>query len=172
VGYFDAVAAAAFKRDIGGRPLFFPWGALGRGYELRDEAEHQRIRQFLIRMYQVVLPLLILVPIATSLWGSAALAVVFCAVYFVWVRGVTRGLQRSPERLTFGEAYANQARLMNRWLLWVLLASSALFVAAGVFIMLVEPKAWLVALPGVVFFGFCCFLFVRMLRKQRAAVPR
>ena len=172
MGYFDGLAAASFKRDREGRPLFFPWGVLGRGYELPDEGEHQRVRKVLIRICQAALLLAVLLPITTRLWVPAALALPFLGLYFVWVRRTTRGLRPSPERLTFGEAHENQARHMSRWLLWVLLASSGLFVAAGVFLMVADPRARLASLPGILFFGFCSFVFVRMLRAKRSAAPR
>jgi hypothetical protein len=51
MGYFDGIAANYFKTDGEGRHVFFPWGILGSGYLVPTDAEYERLRATLVRMW-------------------------------------------------------------------------------------------------------------------------
>ena len=65
MGYFDALTSSAFKTTPDGRRLFFPWGALGHGYEIGPEQDYETLRRR-IKLWIVVALVLILahIPIA------------------------------------------------------------------------------------------------------------
>ncbi len=45
MGYFDALTSSAFKTTPDGRKLFFPWGPLGRGYEIEPTQNYETLRR-------------------------------------------------------------------------------------------------------------------------------
>ena len=52
-GYFDALISGYFKTARDGRKLFYPWGAMGRGYAIASDRDYERLRRR-IKIYQVV----------------------------------------------------------------------------------------------------------------------
>ena len=169
MGYFDALTSSAFKTTPDGRKLFFPWGALGRGYEIGREQDYETLRRR-IKLWIVVGLVLILV--ASQLLGFLAgfiAAAAMIAFYFGWMRYVLRSLRPSAERLTVRESMTTQARAQSPVLLWTFLIVSIAFVLAGVFILIVTPDKWPVAIGGMAFFGACAAVFGLMLvLRQRS----
>ena len=70
------------------------------------------------------------------------------------------------ERLTYREAMSASAAAHGAVSLWLLAALSAVFVAAGLFL-LIATDATLIGLLCVVFFGGCLGVFVWMLVMRR-----
>jgi len=167
VGYFDALTNSSFKTTPDGQRLFFPLGAMGRGYVLETEADYERLRR-LIKISIIVGMVVTIGPIAcgANLLGIAA-AVVWCTLYAAWMALRLRGMQASTERLTVRESMTTQARAHSTIFLWFGAIGALLFVAAGGFILIVDPRQWLVACGGILFFGFCGFVFARMISLQR-----
>ena len=169
MGYFDALTSSAFKTTPDGRKLFFPWGALGRGYEIGPEQDYETLRRR-IKLWIVVGLVLILV--ASQLLGFLAgfiAAAAMIAFYFGWMRYVLRSLRPSAERLTVRESMTTQARAQSPVLLWTFAVLSIAFVLAGVFILIVTPDKWPVAIGGMAFFGACAAVFGLMLvLRQRS----
>jgi hypothetical protein len=169
MGYFDALTSGAFKTTPDGRRLFFPWGAMGRGYEIGPEQDYETLRRR-IKLWTIVGLVLILV--ACQVLGFFAGFVVTAAMiafYCGWMQYVLRSLRPSDERLTFRESMTTQARAQSPVLLWTFLIVSIAFVLASVFILMVQPDKWPVSIAGMVFFGACAAVFALMLvQRQRS----
>ena len=169
MGYFDALTSGTFKTTPDGKRLFFPWGTLGRGYIVGTETDYERLRSQ-VKTSLAVGRVVIIVLTGTHAYqlGFAA-AAVWCALYVAWVAWRLRGLEPSNERLTRREAMTTQARTHSVLFLWFGGICSFGFVAAGVFMLTVDPDRWLVAGGAILFFGFCAFQFARMIRLRRHA---
>ena len=167
MGYFDALTSGMFKTTQDGQKLFFPWGTLGRGYIFESEADYERLRQQ-ARTYLAAGMVLTIGPIAAGsyLLGIAA-AVVWYALYIAWTTRRLRGLQPSTEKLTSREVMAVQARAHGPIFLWAAEIASLVFVAAGIFLLAVDPRQWLTAGGGILLFGFGAFRFGQMITVQR-----
>ncbi len=167
MGYFDALAASSFKTDDLGQVLFFPWGFLGRGYVLPTAREADRLKRTLVRVYAVVLLVVIGLVMFAPIWVAFALLVPYTVLYALCVRRVTKDLRPAEDRLTLNESYANQAQRHSTWVLWLLLIGSLLLVAGGLAMLALDPSRWLIGSASAVFFGFCAFAILRMLRAKR-----
>ena len=67
----------------------------------------------------------------------------------------------------------SQARAHSVTGLWLLQIGALAFVALGIFILVVDPDNWLVALGSIVFFGLCAGFATRLLvLRRRAAAGR
>lgn len=49
LGFYEAMTEGSFKTDAQGRQLFFPWGALVRGYVVPSNTERARLSKILSR---------------------------------------------------------------------------------------------------------------------------
>lgn len=167
MGYFDALTSGTFKTTPDGQRLFFPWGTLGRGYVVASEKDYEGMRQQ-VKSYLIVGMILIIGAMAGREYvlGFAA-AGVWCALYVAWTAWRLRSLQPSRERLTSREVMAEQARAHNPIFLWFAGIASLVFLAGGIFILVVDPRQWLVAGGTILFFGFCLVRFVQMIRVRR-----
>jgi hypothetical protein len=169
MGYFDALTSGAFKTTPDGRRLFFPWGALGRGYEIGPEQDYETLRRR-IKLWTIVGLVLILV--ACQVLGFLAGFVVTAAMiafYCGWMRYVLPSLRPSAERLTIRESMITQARAQSPVLLWTFLIVSIAFVLASLFILVAALDKWPVAIAGMVFFGAAAVIFGFMLvQRQRS----
>jgi hypothetical protein len=163
MGYFDALASGAFKIGQDGRRLFFPWGVLGGGYVLASEQDYERLRRR-VKIYIVVsLVLIIGASILHAYLVTAALVILLSVFYFIWTRIIVRGLEPAAERLSWNESMTTQAVTHGPAVLWALEIVSLVFVAAGVFLLVVEPADWFIPLAATAFFGLCAIAFARML---------
>ena len=165
MGYFDALASGAFKRTTSGKMAFYPWGKVGKGYEIQTDEQYEEIHGFIVRYYMIVLPIAV---------GSAvflkwlALVIVPLAVipYVLWLRRWTSILPTTDERLTFRESFEAQASAHSPVMLWVLLAISLAFVLAGAAIVLSGGDI-LIGLVCALFFGCCAAVFGFMISARR-----
>src|ERR1700680_138244 len=104
MGYFDALTSSAFKTTPDGRKLFFPWGAMGRGYEIGPEQDYETLR-WRIKLWIIVA--LGLMWAASQLLGFLASFIVTAAMlafYLGWMWYLLRSLRPSAERLTVRES--------------------------------------------------------------------
>lgn len=53
--------------------------------------------------------------------------------------------------------------------LWLLVLGSLAFVVAGIFILIVDPGSWLIALASIGFFGLCAAFAAHLLVVRRSA---
>lgn len=175
MGYFDALTSSSFRTTPGGSRLFFPWGVLGRGYIIGSESEYKRLRSQ-IKTYLVAGMTVITVAGLGGItlqeylvgFGAAAVWVVFYTAFYVaWLPYLLRNLQPSPEKLSLQESVALQAREQSLVLLWLVEIASIGFVAGGIFIIVVDPRQWLTAIGGILFFGFGAGWMAIMLTTRR-----
>src|SRR5206468_824899 len=83
MGYFDGLTSSSFKTGQDGRKLFFPWGAMGRGYTIESERDYERLRSQ-VKSYIIVSFVLIIA--SSTLSGNLVALVVAGLVmgfYFV-----------------------------------------------------------------------------------------
>jgi hypothetical protein len=168
MGYFDGLTAAAFKEDSQGRDLFFIWGRFGKGRVVPTAADGMSVRSYLKNYYICVIvgivPMIMLAGksfeprwfLAIGIFMVLALA----ALAPLFLR--TRQWAVADERLTYREAMSASAAAHGAVSLWLLAALSAVFVVAGLFLLL-ATEATLIGLLCVVFFGGCLGVVVWML---------
>jgi hypothetical protein len=120
MGLLDTLCEAAFVRRSDGRMQFLPWGAAGRGYLLASEQEHRRLRRETKRLLALGL---LGVPLVVGFgierlgpWPIAAFGLLLALGGLLRIAWLTRGLERSPERITRAEANARIAHALRR--LW------------------------------------------------------
>lgn len=79
--FIRSIVDSSFRRNHGGKLVFYPWGVFGKGYIAEDAALAKRIRRFLTIYYVVffvvliissatigTLGILIFVPVAIIIW--------------------------------------------------------------------------------------------------------
>ena len=170
-GYFNALTAGYFKTGADGRKLFFPWGTMGRGYAI-PSVERFESMHLQLKIYMIVSMVLIIAPIAAQYYVIGfAVSAALMIFYAAWTQFLKRGLLPSEERMSIGENMATQARIHNKGMLWAMEITSVLFVAAGIAMLVFDPKQWIIGLFPIVFFGLCAFVIGRMimLRRREAA---
>lgn len=169
MGYFEGLASGSLKKDKEGRTVFYPMGILGKGRILPDEATESSVRAFLVRYYQVTLPVVIVL----GMFAHWALVMAAAIALMVWFHMGTKALIKncpiSHDKLTLKEGYTNSAASHNSTTLWILTVCSALFVFGGLFMLLSAPATGLkmMGLASVVFFGATTAALVYMIRAKR-----
>jgi hypothetical protein len=156
-----------FKTARDGRKLFYPWGAMGRGYAIPSQQDYERLRRR-IKTYEVVSLVAVIGAVVTKFYLVAfVIAGLSLALYRAWTPYLVRGLQPSDERLSMQESLAIQARAHSAVGLWLLEIVALMFVATGVVMLVIAPDKRLVALTSIVFFGACAAAFAHMLVLHR-----
>jgi hypothetical protein len=162
MGYFEGLADASFKKDSNGNNVFYPWGVLGKGRVLPDEATKIKLRMFVIRYYQIILPVAILLGIL-RLWLPAILVLILLTLgFYLYVNLLTKDCPICTEKLTLKESYKNSANSHNTLMLWLLLLVSLLFMMGGIWLFF--KGRLFIGLGSVVFFGLCSAVFIFMLK--------
>jgi hypothetical protein len=105
--------------------------------------------------------------ISEGLFGGLAVVAVLSIPYAFWSQSQIRRLHRTDEKLTLGEALANQARAHSGVGLWLLQAGALAFVGVGIFLLILDSENWHLALGSIAFFGFCAVMFATMLVTKR-----
>ena len=166
-GYFNALTAGYFKTGADGRKLFFPWGAMGRGYVIPSEQRYESMHRQL-KIYMIASLVLIIAPIAAQFYITGFIIAAALMVFYVaWAPYLKRGLEPSEERMSMRDNMATQARIHNKGMLWAMEIMALVFVAGGILILIFDPKQWLIALGSTVFFGFCAIVIGRMIMLRR-----
>lgn len=172
MGYFDALTSSYFKTAQDGRKLFFPWGALGRGYAIPSAQDYKRLQRQ-VKAYTIVSLVLIIGAVVLQIYFGLVIAALLIVFYMIWTRYLLRGLQPSDERLSLQDSMTSQARMHSAVSLWLLEIVALAFVGFGILMIVVDPGNWLIALASIVFFGFCATIFTRMLvLRRRGATSR
>lgn len=165
MGYFEGLADASFKQDSKGNSVFYPWGVLGKGRVLPNEATKTKLRQFVIRYYQIMLPIGILLGIF-RLWLPAIVVLALLTLgFYLYVNQLTKACPICTEKLTLKESYKNSANSHNTLMLWFMLLVSLLFVLGGIWLFF--KGRLFIGLGSVVFFGLCSAVFILMLKVKR-----
>jgi hypothetical protein len=111
----------------------------------------------------VTLPISIAVGAAFGIVGVIMLLPLVMVPYILWAHFQCRDMVPVEEKYTFSESMANQAKGHGRFVLWLLQIAAAAFVAGGIFILIVDPDKWLLAMAGILFFGYCAFMGAKMI---------
>lgn len=171
-GYLHALTSGYFKTARDGRKLFYPWGAMGRGYVIPSHEHYDGLHRR-IMIYQIVSLVTIVGAVAAKLYLAAfVLAGLSMVFYRAWMSYLLRGLEPSEERLSMQESMAVQARAHGALGLWLLEIVALMFVATGFVMLVVAPDKRLVALGSIVFFGACAAAFAHMLVLHWRAAGR
>ena len=165
MGYFDGLTDGLFKKSETGETLCYPWGAIGKGYKLKSQAEHDRIRSFVKNYYVVGLPTILLVQLTVGVIGSLVLLPIL-VVWYQWrMMRMLKGTSTTTEKLSVADAYATSAKSHNLFTLVVLELCSVGFVAAGIWSFYRGSR-----LPSVLacigFFGLCSVSIGFMIFKK------
>ena len=164
MGYFEGLADASFKKDSNGNNVFYPWGVLGKGRVLPDEATKIKLRIFVIRYYQIILPVAVLLGIL-RLWFPAILVLTLLTLgFYLYVNLLTKDCPICTEKLTLKESYKNSANSHNTLMLWFLLLISLLFMLGGIWLFF--KGRLFIGLGSVVFFGLCSAVIILMLKVK------
>jgi hypothetical protein len=169
MGYFDALASGIFKKDERGSTVFYPWGVLGAGRLLPDEAAERRVFRF-VKLYFVVGLVLIGVGGAFfPLWYSAALLPILLIWYYLQCTALVSTYPVSHSKLTINQANRGAAGGFGEPVLWALFGGSALCAAAALWISLSSQTSYQRATGflGVLLFGACAAKFAYMLKTKR-----
>ncbi|MDQ7774131.1 MAG: hypothetical protein RDU13_11505 [Elusimicrobiales bacterium] len=168
MGYFEGVGSMYFKKDPQGRAVFYPWGALGKGYVLSDETMEPRLRRFLKTYIILVVPVFA-VAAAFGLGWIIAFTAVSIAWFHLAAKRMLSGCAVSGERLTLRESYSNAARSHNRATLWVLLLVSLFFAVSAFYLAYLRRPSGLSALLILsgLFFGGLSAAYIYMIKVRR-----
>ena len=165
----EAFATVLFYRAPDGRTVFRPWGKLGKCY-LVNEVARRRLARFFLAFSALMGITMIVVENLTGL------GVVFAVIPAIWLGGTyvtfwvfARSLPETeppppPPAAYRDEVVRGYSRSLGKPLLWTLEVASLLFVAVGIYIILVDGN-WKTGLLPVAFFGWCAFTFARQLRS-------
>ena len=163
-----------FKTAQDGRKLFFPWGGPGRGYVIASERDYKRLQRQVKVCTGVSLVLIIGAVAFQGFLAALAIGALLIIYYMVWMRFfLLRGLQPSDETQSLQDSISSQARAHSASSLWLLEIVSLAFVGGGIFILLVDPGKWLIALASIGFFGLCAAVTAyKLVLRRRAATTR
>jgi hypothetical protein len=171
MGYFDALTSSSFKATEDGRRFFFPWGTLGRGYLIPTVEEFDRLRSHVKTYLLISFSLIIITVNWGSFLGAVAVLTILIVPYAIWARGQCHRLKETNEKLTMSESIAGQARFHSTITLWLLEILALTLVAAGVFIVIMDTRNWLVGAGSILLFGLCAFVFAWMITAKRRGPP-
>lgn len=169
MGYFEGLAAAAFKKGAGGQTLYYPWGIFGKGRILPDDDTERRARAFLIRYYKISLPASVVLALVLGLKWALVAGVLATAGFHMANKRLVGHLPCSAERLTLKEGYRNSAARHRASTLWLLLAASVVLGLVGIYLAVVAKTAAArhVAISGIAVFGLCGCAMAYMLKAKR-----
>lgn len=143
MGYFDGLASGVIKKDQQGRGVYYPWGILGKGYVLPDEARETAIKKTLILFYQMLFGLIFLHLFVFKNMLLISLAGLVMIGWFLFKsRQLTADCAISTEKLTMKEAYTNSAQKHNVYVLWFFLVVAVIATVMGL-LMLLVGKTWI-----------------------------
>jgi hypothetical protein len=117
LGLFSAVAESAFVRRGDGVVLFYPWGSSGRGYAMRSEREHRRLRRelaWILRIALLGLPLAVTFFPDEVVPRALPVALLLALVLLLRIFWLTRRLPPCAERISKHEAGARLAAALSR----------------------------------------------------------
>lgn len=171
MGYLKGITEINFKTDDEGRTLFYPWGFLGKGYLLPDEAKIEKIKRYKKIYHIITIPCISI--LAVSILGGCvycfAIMLIFPLLYFGGTAMLLKGVPFVPDtKLSFKESYENSSKAHNICTLWVMLACSILFTLAGVILIFLDKTSWVIGLICILFFGACSCVFSYMIKVKKA----
>ncbi len=164
---FD-LSSGYFQKGRDGRTLFYPWGALGRGYVVASQRDEDRLRRDLKVYLGGMLALLLGAGMLKQYVAGAVIAAVGLIFYYTWVRYyLTRGLKPADETMRLREAMIAQAMGYSWAILWSLELISLVLAGMGIFVLVIEPAEWLMAGACIAIFAPVAAFFAWMMALRR-----
>lgn len=169
MGYFDGLVNAALKKTEDGKVAYYPWGVMGKGLVIPDEAHERKLRKFIKAFYMGMFPLIVCAAVFFEPWQMCVVGVVGVGCFYIQSRRLTRGFATAAEAITMRESLANSAQGHGKRSLYALAVSSSLFVLLGVWMVLAAPttEKRVMGAIAAVLFGACLLVFVKMIRSLR-----
>ena len=173
MGYFDGLTARNFKNINDGRTIFFPWGAIGKGYVLESKEQIERFRTWMKRCHMITLVISILSAQTFGFPAGLAMIVPILVIYYLvynWrIKKLTRGLKESAEKMTIRETQKTSAMAHDWGTLIIMEICSLGFVAAGIWILTVksDQHSEMIGWSAILFFGLCALVFLNMMSRKR-----
>jgi hypothetical protein len=168
MGYFDGMVGALFKRDDNGNKVFYPWGVLGKGRLLPDEAAEKKVFRFVKLYYQISLALVIGLGAFFSWWYSTVLLPILLTWYYLQSKALVSTYPVSHSKLTIKQANTGAAAGFGKPVLSALFGGSAMFVTAALWMIASGPTfdQRAIGFLGVLFFGACALKAAYMLKVK------
>jgi hypothetical protein len=188
MSFIDGMTAHMFRKDAEtGRTVFFPHGAVGRGYLIPDNVAEQRVRRFMRWMMIIALAIPILgVQVLILMYGppmdwpmsvtTGAIGVVaaFTLINYLAIRRLVSGFQPTEQRLTFSEAVRTQSRGLPRWYLKTMVVVGPLLMVGTIMVLAnadtMMDRIW--GLLGLLLFSFSTTQAVTGLRSPPDRSPK
>ena len=124
------MADRLFKVDDKGRSLFYPWGCLGKGYIVTEEATEKSIRLFVSYYYALCLVLVAIFFVTDSMIYPSVF--ILLVVWVLGVKYVTRNLEPTKMKLTFTESMTSLAKRRSKAILSLTVIGGLFLVAMSI----------------------------------------
>ena len=149
----DSVTEPYFARTEKGTTVFYPWGFMGRGYEIptpeKELSLRSKLKSALIGLFLVVFASL---QFSDNLNG-VLLTGVGIMTYAMWVNTVTRGLRTMPWKQSFSSRIDSSARTDSLAKLITMTILSLLLCLASAAMFFIEPDERFWGAAGFLLFG-------------------
>jgi len=124
MGYFDKVAAAAFKETSDGMTVYYPNGVIGKGRLVTNDEEKEKLFRYHKRLYKVLM--FVGIPYGWLLGlsgvytvGTIAPIAILAALMFLHQYRLIRELPKHEMRLGLNEAIAKSSNALPNWYYWL-----------------------------------------------------
>jgi hypothetical protein len=160
MSFLDSIVDPYFKKSKTGKTLFFPWGFIGKGYEITSELQLSSLRSTL-KVFSIGLFLLVAVYFQLTNWVyPVVLTALSLGVYALWATSVTKGMAVSPEKLSYYERIKEHLKYHGTGSLVIgALFMFTMCICCGLMAYF-EPDKRFVGSLGVVLFGALTVLWV------------
>lgn len=159
----DSIVDPYFEKTDTGKTIFYPWGFIGKGYEVASELQRSGLRSTL-KALVVGLFLLMAACFQLNNWVyPAALTALSFVVYSVWSYSVTRGMPVSPERPGYYESIRDNLKYHGTGSLVIFLLFIFMLCVGSGLMAYFEPEKRIVGSLGVLLFGALTVVWVSIL---------
>ena len=133
MGYFDGLADVLFKTAPDGRKIFYPYGILGKGYILPDDASYQKCKRFIKTWHLFWIPFLLIIQLLPTFWTLFLISVpIYFLLYDFLARKLVKGGVVSELKLTYIESFTKKAKAQNIFFLLLSFIGTLYFVVDGI----------------------------------------
>ncbi len=166
MSFLNSIVDQYFRKSKTGKTLFFPWGFIGKGYEVTTELQRSSLRSTL-KAFSVGLFLTMVVCFQLPNWVyPLVLAALSFVVYAVLISRVTKGMAVSPERPSHYERIKDNFKYHDTGSLVIGgLFMFAMCIGCGLMAYF-EPDKRFVGSLGVVLFGALTVLWILIMRDR------
>lgn len=154
-----------FRYDYKGRPIYYPWGILGKGYILPDESEKIRISRY-VKVFNIIGMSIAFIGSLISFVFFILFFPIFIIFHYLIISRLIKNYPVSALDLTYYESLKLNAQGSSKKLLWFLVILSLFMVIFSIGALFMKPDNPFIAFTGIVLFGFCAFIFYMMLKMK------